>query len=172
MMIRLRPIREDELAGYKKEMQKAFQLGAEAKYGKQGMQILPEADIDRSLHTAGAAAYAAVDGREIVGGAVVVINEKTQRNHLDFLFVKTGFQNRGIGQDIWSEIERLYPDTKVWETFTPYFDKRNIHFYINRCGFRAAEFFCPAHPDPSECGKPNVVPDDDVCMFRFEKIMK
>ncbi len=24
--------------------------------------------------------------------------------------------------------ERLYPETKVWETCTPYFETRNIHF--------------------------------------------
>ena len=29
----------------------------------------------------------------------------------------------------------LHPEVKVWETVTPYFEKRNIHFYVNRCGF-------------------------------------
>ena len=92
--------------------------------------------------------------------------------HLDFLFVKVGIQSKGIGQAIWSEIERLHPDTKVWETCTPYFEKRNIHFYINRCGFHAIEFFNSKHPDTHECGKPDMGGDDDGCMFRFEKVMK
>lgn len=171
-MITLRPVYSSELAEYKKEMQRAFQLGAEAEYGETDMQILPEADIDRSLSTDGAIAYAAVLNDDIVGGAIVVIDEQTQHNHLDFLFVKVGIQSKGIGQAIWSEIERLHPDTKVWETCTPYFEKRNIHFYINRCGFHAVEFFNSKHPDPHECGKPDMGGDDDGCMFRFEKVMK
>ena len=34
-----------------------------------------------------------------------------------------------------SEIEKKHPNTKVWETVTPYFEKRNIHFYVNLCNF-------------------------------------
>jgi hypothetical protein len=37
----------------------------------------------------------------------------------------------------WRAIEEHYPDTRVWETFTPHFEVRNIHFYINVCGFHA-----------------------------------
>ena len=172
MNLTLRTVRQDELPEFKKEMQRAFQLGAEAEYGETDMQILPESDIDRSLDTAGAIAYAAVIGNEIVGGAIIVINEQTQHNHLDFLFVKVGVQSKGIGQAIWAESERLHPDTKVWETCTPYFEKRNIHFYIIRCGFHAVEFYTPKHPDPHESGKPDMDSDDDGCMFRFEKVME
>ena len=60
----------------------------------------------------------------LVGGAVVIINESTQHNHLDLLFVKNGVQSNGIGKKIWFELERIYPNTKVWETCTPYFDNR------------------------------------------------
>lgn len=77
-------------------------------------------------------------------------------------------QSKGVGQKIWNEIERLYPSTKVWETFTPYFEKRNIHFYINRLGFHAVEFFNPRHKDSN-------IPDDMVggdYFFRFEKVMQ
>lgn len=66
-----------------------------------------------------------IDNDEIVGGVIVTINENNH-NHLDFLFVKVGSQSKGIEQTIWKEIEKLYPNTKVWETYTPYFDKRNI----------------------------------------------
>ena len=61
-------------------------------------------------------------------------------------------------------IERLYPDVRVWETCTPYFEKRNIHFYVNRCGFHITEFFHSRHRDPN-------CPEDDDEMFRFEKVM-
>lgn len=105
---------------------------------------------------------------KISGGAIVVINEDTRHNHLDFLYVKCGIQSKGVGQKIWNEIERLYPSTKVWETFTPYFEKRNIHFYINRLGFHAVEFFNPRHKDSN-------IPDDMVggdYFFRFEKVIQ
>ena len=111
--------------------------------------------------------HAAVVDGEMLGGAIVVIDTETGHNHLDFLYVKYGVQSKGIGQRIWNEIEKLYPDTKVWETCTPYFEKRNIHFYINRLGFHAVEFFNPRHKDPT-------IPDDMIggdYFFRFEKSM-
>jgi len=172
MEIEVRTVREDELSEYKKEMQRSFQVGAEAEYGKIDEQILPEEDINRSLSSDGSIAYAAVVNNEIIGGAIIIINQKTQHNHLDFLFVKVGVQSKGVGQKIWSEIERLHPDTEVWETCTPYFEKRNIHFYINRLGFHAVEFYNPKHPDPHIRGKLEIGNDDDGCMFRFEKNMK
>ena len=103
----------------------------------------------------------------MLGGAIVVIDALTQRNHLDFLYVKQGVQSKGVGQAMWKAIEQLHPQTKIWETVTPYFEKRNIHFYVNRCGFHIVEFFNPHHRDPS-------IPEDMVggdFFFRFEKRM-
>ncbi|MBZ7978138.1 hypothetical protein AVBRAN12654_05010 [Campylobacter sp. RM12654] len=33
-------------------------------------------------------------------------------------------------------VEKTFPKTKVWTTTTPYFEIRNIHFYVNKCGFK------------------------------------
>ncbi len=110
-----------------------------------------------------------IDNDELVGGIIVTIDEKTNHNHLDFLFVKVGVQSKGIGQTIWKEIEELYPNTKVWETCTPYFDKRNIHFYVNRLGFHIVEYFNEKHPDTN---RPQDCYEEDDGMFRFEKVMK
>ena len=68
------------------------------------------------------------------------------------------------GQVVGGAIEEKHPHTKVWKTSTPYFEKRNIHFYINSCGFSAVEFFNPHHTDPVLFG--------DMEAFRFEKVMK
>ena len=71
---------------------------------------------------------------------------------------------------MWKKIEELYPDTKIWETCTPYFEKRNIHFYVNKCGFQIDQFWC-------ECFQPkNEIPEEDNDygpseMFRFVKVM-
>ena len=86
-------------------------------------------------------AYAAVEDDCIVGGAIVQINPETHHHHLDFLYVKHGVQSKGIGQAIWAAIEQLHPETIIWETGTPYFEKRNIHFYVNKCGFHIVEYY-------------------------------
>ena len=71
---------------------------------------------------------------------------------------------------IWFELERIYPNTKVWETCTPYFDKRNIHFYVNVCGFHITEFFNEKHPMPDT--PDDFVGDGNEGMFAFKKQMR
>ncbi len=164
----LMPIEKEDIATFKKDMQEAFQKGAMQEFNDLNVEILPEKDIEKSLSAKGGNAYKAVIDGKIVGGAIVVINKLTQHNHLDFLYVKNGIQSKGIGKMIWNEIEKLYPETIIWETCTPYFEKRNVHFYINRLGFHAVEFFNPYHKDTS-------IPDDMIggdYFFRFEKVMK
>ena len=62
----------------------------------------------------------------------------------------------------------MHPEIKVWETITPYFEKRNIHFYVNRCGFHIVEFWNkyqhgPAVPEEEE-GHWSM--DDEMFVFR------
>ncbi|MFQ8979668.1 MAG: hypothetical protein ACLR6I_03215 [Waltera sp.] len=85
------------------------------------------------------------------------------------MFVKNGIQSKGIGKKIWFELEEMYPGTKVWETCTPYFDRRNIHFYVNVCGFHITEFFNEKHPMPDT--PDDFVGDGNEGMFEFEKQM-
>ncbi len=160
---------DDDILEFKKNIQYAFQKGFEDVYGKTNDIILPEKDIDRSLNAEGSAAFKAVVDGETVGGAIVVINKETQHNHLDLLYVKYGTQTKGIGFAIWSAIEKMYPDTKVWETYTPYFEKRNIHFYVNKCKFHIVEFQC--EKNPSSDAPEDFVGDGREGMFVFEKIM-
>lgn len=162
-------ISDEDLIQYKKDMQEAFQKGFEDVYGQTEDTILPEKDINHSLNEKGAIAYKAVVEDKMVGGAVVVIDEETQHNHLHLLYVKCGTQTKGIGYAIWSEIEKLHPNTKVWETCTPYFEKRNIHFYVNKCGFHIVEFQNEHNLslDPPE----DFIGDGGDGMFVFKKRM-
>lgn len=171
MDFKLLPVNKDDIAEFKRDMQEAFQMGAAAEYPHVDEEILPESDIDESLSKKGAFAYKAVMNGKMTGGAIVVINYETQHNDLDFLYVKYGEQSRGIGQKIWNEVEKLYPDTRVWETCTPYFEKRNIHFYINCLGFHAVEFYNPHHKDPNESEEMENMVGGDY-FFKFEKEMK
>lgn len=89
------------------------------------------------------------------------------------MFVSPKVHSKGIGYAAWCAVERLHPEVKIWETVTPYFEKRNIHFYVNRCGFHIMEFYNSHHPDPNDpdAGQEadEQFPDDG--MFRFEKRM-
>lgn len=166
MNFRLLPLCEDDVIEYKKDMQEAFQMGAESEFGKIDTEILPEKDIDHSLSSKGAVAYKAILDGKMVGGAIVVIDGITHHNHLDFLYVKYGNQSKGIGKAIWKEVEKLHSDTKVWETVTPYFEKRNIYFYINQCGFHAVELY-----DDMRAPGEDSSDREEFWMFRFEKVM-
>ncbi len=137
------PLEPADLPAFKRDMQEAFQRGAEEAFGP-CPEILPESHIDRSLAALAAVAWKAVDSHsgELLGGAVIVLPpDAATAHHLDFLYVKHGVQGRGVGQALWNFIEARYPEASLWETHTPYFEKRNIHFYVNRCGFHIVEFF-------------------------------
>ena len=88
---------------------------------------------------------------------------------MELLFVSPHIYSKGIGYAAWCEIEQKYPQVKVWETVTPYFEKRNIHFYVNRCGFHIVEFFNSHHLDPNDPDGDNLMNDG---MFRFEKVLR
>ncbi len=172
-------VTEADLPQYKKDMQEAFQFGAiEGGFPMNMCEIiLPEKDIDRSLASKGAVAYKAMSGNDIVGGAIVVLEIDKSTGHLDFLYVKHGVQNKGIGKFIWFEIERLHPEIHTWETCTPYFEKRNLHFYINVCGFHVTEYWNEHFKAPQEQSEEYDEQyidgsDDGDGMFCFRKEIK
>ena len=178
--ITLTKLTDDDREQFILDNQRAFLHGATEEFGRrddhfeEDGEIISRKTIERSIDT-GAAYRIREDGR-IVGGVVLQIDEKTQHNHLDLLFVLPEAHSKGIGYAAWLAVERLYPETRVWETCTPYFEKRNIYFYINKCGFHAVEFFHRFHPDPKdpETGNENRFDDEESFdgMFRFEKQMK
>jgi hypothetical protein len=113
------------------------------------------------------AAYRIMQDNKPVGG--VVIKTEFDQGELELLFVSPAVHSKGIGYATWCEIEAMHPEVTVWGTVTPYFEKRNIHFYVNRCGFRIVEFFCAAHPDPLL--DPDLPYEGPEEMFRFEKVI-
>ncbi|MDO4757103.1 MAG: GNAT family N-acetyltransferase [Parabacteroides sp.] len=116
--------------------------------------------------------YRIIANGKVVGGVIVKIDKLTHHNHLELFFVLPDEHGKGFGYEAWLKVEEMYPDTKVWVTFTPYFEKRNIHFYVNKCGFQIVEFFNEFHINldmPQDDQHPNEGPDE---MFRFVKIMQ
>ena len=166
------PLEEGDRNQFILDNQEAFRYGAMEEFGlrddhfEEDGEIISRQTIEASID--GGTAYRIVQNGETVGGVVVKVEET--RGDLELLFVAPGVHSKGIGYTAWQEIEALYPEVEVWQTCTPYFEKRNIHFYVNRCGFHIVEFFNEKHPDPhvTEGGE-----DEDFDgMFRFEKVMK
>lgn len=112
-------------------------------------------------------------GARTVGGAV--ISGDDERRSLELFFIDAAEHGAGHGRAAWRAIEQRYATTRVWETHTPHFEVRNIHFYVNVCGFDIVEFFHPGHPleHPEGAPAPDAAADHDVpeLMFRFEKVM-
>ncbi len=159
--------------------QRAFKYGATEEFGERDNhfeedgEIISRRTIEESIGN-GTAYRIREDGR-IVGGLVLKIDEETQHNELELLFVNPEAHSKGIGQAAWREVERLYPETLVWETCTPYFETRNIHFYVNKLGFHIVEFFNSHHPephDPESDEEGGFEEEEQDGMFRFEKQMK
>lgn len=173
--VRLAPLTSDDRELFIRDNQEAFRYGALEEFGlrdnhfEEDGEIISRETIERSID--GGDAYRIVKDGRSVGG--VVVRVKGTRGVLDLLFVTPNSHSKGIGYAAWRAVERLYPEVTVWETVTPYFEKRNIHFYVNRCGFHIVEFYNSRHPDPND---PDEVKEEDGQfsdgMFRFEKKMK
>lgn len=177
--VRLVPMEANDLNQFILDNQRAFKYGAIQEFGvrdehfEEDREIISRKTIEESIDAEGAETYRIVADGKIVGGVVLRIDRVTHHNELQLLFVDPESHSKGMGYNAWLEVEKLHPETEVWETCTPYFETRNIHFYINKCGFHAVAFYNPYYCDPH-------MPEDDPegnddgldMMFEFEKVMK
>ncbi len=166
-----------ERPDFARRLQAAFAAGIIAAGLPAGDEPVPsETEIADAADAPGAETlHVRVDGRSR-GGAIVHVDASSGVGHLDFFFVDESVQGRGVGLAAWRALEQRFPSVEVWETMTPHFEQRNVHFYVNRCGFQILEFFHPGHPDPhsphrddERSGPGGGEPD---LMFRFRKTMR
>ncbi|WP_120510729.1 GNAT family N-acetyltransferase [Photobacterium salinisoli] len=174
--VRLVPVGLEELSAFKTKLQQTFTDALVEQFGPSHSEPIPsDEDISGSFNAKGAVINHIVYGEEKVGGVVLNINTETQYNSLDLFFIYPGSHNNGLGLAAWKAIEAAYPKTKVWTTVTPYFEKRNINFYVNKCGFFIVEFFNKYHKE-NDAQTGNVDIDDarlsEADFFKFQKIMK
>ena len=178
--VTLVPLTADDREQFILDNQWAFKYGALMEFGERDDhiddegEIISRATIEKSIDDPKNETYRIMlDGKK-VGGLILTIDKETNHNHLDILFVLPEAHSKGIGYGAWQAVEALHPETTIWETCTPYFEKRNIHFYVNKCGFQIDQFWCeyfqPSEPmlDEEE-HDPDEGPDE---MFRFVKVMK
>ena len=173
--VTLVPLAPDDRNQFILDNQEAFNFGALEEFGlrddhfEEEGEIISRETIEQSID--GGEAYRIVLDDQPVGGVIIKLDGN--RGDLEILFISPRVHSKGIGYAAWCAVEKLHPEVKVWETVTPYFEKRNIHFYVNRCGFHIVEFFNSHHPDPNDPDTAEQMeeqfPDG---MFRFEKVMK
>lgn len=155
----------------KRELQTSFAVAVVEKFGPLPDGPIPsDADLDRAFAAPGTEVLRIRLDGVAVGGAVVTRHVAEGRNSLDFLFLSAANHGRGHGLRAWNALATRYPEARVWETHTPYFETRNIHFYVNKCGFRIVEFFGPYHSDPHAPPGGGDLPGGGEA-FRFEKVM-
>ena len=175
--VTLQPLTKNYREQFILDNQYAFKFGATEEFGmrddhfEEDREIISRKTIEECIDDKQNETYRILCNGEYVGGCVIKIDNQTNHNHLELFFTLPDKHGKGIGFSAWQEIEKLHPETKIWETCTPYFEKRNIHFYVNKCGFSIVEFFNEFHIDkncPIDCENQDG-PDE---MFRFIKIMK
>ncbi len=174
--VTLSPLKADDREQFIIDNQESFKFGAIEEFGMRDDhfdddgEIISRETVERCIDDPQNETYRIMLDGKAVGGVILKIDNETHRNHLEILFVSPKEHSRGIGYGAWLAVEALHPETEIWETCTPYFEKRNIHFYINKCGFSAVEFFCEYNIDPNAPPEKNEEGPDE--MFRFIKRMK
>ena len=166
--VELKPLEALDTEQFILDNQEAFNYGALEEFGKrddhyeEDEQIISRNTIVQSINEG--ETYRIMFNGQAVGGVIVKV--ENDHGHLEILFVSPRVHSKGIGYAAWLAIEKKYPEVKVWETITPYFETRNIHFYVNRCGFHIVEFYNSHHLNPKYPEEFDQFPDG---MFRFEK---
>lgn len=173
--VKLVPLSSSDREQFIRDNQEAFNYGAMQEFGlrdghfEEDGQIISRKTIEDSIDAENAETYRIISDDQIVGGVVISVDRNSNSGELVLLFVTPQSHSKGIGYAAWCAVEAMHPKIKVWETVTPYFEKRNIHFYVNKCGFHIVEFFHDIDGDPGGHGEKSGKPDFD--MFRFEKRM-
>lgn len=171
--VTLVPLTSEDREQFIRDNQEAFNYGALEEFGlrddhfEEDGEIISRETIEAAID--GGEAYRIMQDGRAVGGMVLKMNG--ERGDLDLLFVSPRVHSKGIGYAAWCQAEKLHPEVRVWETVTPYFEKRNIHFYVNRCGFHIVEFYNSRHPDPNDPDGSDLDDQFPDGMFRFEKRM-
>ena len=170
----LAPLAKEDREQFVLDNQWAFKHSALVEFGVRDDhinadgEIISRKTIESCMDVDGAKVYRILADGKVAGGMILHFDKEKLKGELDTLFVLPDEHSKGIGYGAWLEAERLHPEVKIWTTCTPYFDKRNIHFYVNKCGFQIDEFWCekfaPSCQVPEDCEAEG--PDE---MFHFVK---
>jgi hypothetical protein len=177
--VSLRPLASEDKEQFILDNQWAFKHGALLEFGERDNhtdydgEIISRKTIEDCISAPENECYRIIAGERAVGGVILKIDKERGEGELEILFTLPDEHSKGIGYGAWLAVEEMHPEIKIWRTCTPYFDKRNIHFYVNKCGFQINEFWCeyfkPSREMPDDDFDKNEGPDE---MFSFIKIIK
>lgn len=184
MNIEFMPIK-GEIDVFKDNIKKVLSIGVIETFGSiegypNDENIISDTDIEAVLKQSMEEVYFIEIENVRIGAVALNVNIKNKNNNddetpnplrgvLDFLIIYPEHHGKGYGTKIIEAIEQKYPHIRVWELITPYFEKRNIHFYINKCGYKIVEFFNEHHKDKTYRDKKENIRPFEREYFRFEK---
>ena len=115
-------VEERAFGDFAKETAAVFSIAVVEHFGNAaGRNAVPLDEVEKSLRKRGSVVYAVFYHGQKIGGVVLNINPETRHNSMELFYILPAFHGRGLGEIVWREIERRYPETRVWELVTPYF---------------------------------------------------
>ena len=124
--VSLCPIAPQDREAFIAGVQAAFDVSVRETFGPDAGEAIPRRDVESSLDAPGAETYHILCDGVRVGGVALVIDPERRHGSLDLLFIHPSAHGGGLGLAAWEAVERLHPEVALWETHTPYFEKRNI----------------------------------------------
>lgn len=91
-------------------------------------EIVPIEDIYESLNASDSDVLYIFADYQKAGGAVIHVDKENPKNEPALFYLYPELRSKEIGSSVWNIIEKMYLEARTWETVTPYFEKRNIHF--------------------------------------------
>ena len=177
--ITLSPLEKSDREQFITDNQRAFKYGAKEECEmrddnfEEDDEIISRKTIEKSIGSENSETYRIIFDKTKIGGVVIKLDKENKKGDLVLLFINPENHSKGAGYAAWKAIEKMHPEIELWETVTPYFEKRNIHFYVNKCGFQIVEFYHKYHPDPNrQQDEDQKDKDHDDEMFRFQKVIK
>ena len=165
MNIKLQKIQPHQIGLFRQEMRKAFEQGVCDRFGDVTAAPVPPEDEVNKASADNASDVFIILKDDIPAGGTIIKQLSGKKYSLELLFIFKDFLNQRIGSAAWNAIEQHYADAEIWETYTPYFERRNIHFYLNKCNFKIVEFA------PDELAG-EFKDRNSAGFFRFEKIIR
>ena len=143
-VISLEKAKEQDVPALKVELVRSFGKFCVGKFGLDGVDLIPPAYLlDESFKRSDQTLYIIkADEKKI--GATLLTDMGNGAIIVDIFFLSE--DHSGVsGTKVWEAIERSQPQARLWKLLTPYSERRNINFYINKCGFKITEYFNEYH---------------------------
>lgn len=111
-MLELKPLAEEKREWFISSLQWAFKQAMLDELAE-NEEIISREEIEATMKADNAQSLQIEYQGQPVAGAVVRIDEQTQRNSLDLFFVTANEHSKGFGLAAWQAIERHYRQTKI-----------------------------------------------------------